>query len=177
VTNITSQEFRDRLKLTHVLIGIFLLIVLDILTDFLFKLPEVKLTFKTILGASNLIFMGYLVYFIWNKFDRDEAIKDGLNKEKQKAQADASRYQTKAIELSEKFDEYIARQFKKWQLSPSEKEIAHLLLEGRSSRQIAETRYTSERTIRNQCRFIYEKSGCGGRSELSAHFFNSFMKQ
>jgi DNA-binding CsgD family transcriptional regulator len=177
VTNITNQEFGDRLNLTYVLIGIFLLIVLDILTDFLFKIPEGKLIFKTILGGFNLILMGYLVYFIWNKFDRDNAIRDGLARDKMKAQADADRYESKAIELTEKFDDYIARQFKTWELSPSEKEIAHLLLVGKSSKQIAETRYTSERTIRNQCRFIYEKSGCGGRSELSAFFFNTFMNQ
>ncbi|MBT7611143.1 MAG: helix-turn-helix transcriptional regulator [Bacteriovoracaceae bacterium] len=177
MTNITSQEFGDRLKLTYVIIGIFLLIVLDVLTDFLFKIPESKLIFKAILAGGNLIFMGYLVYFIWNKFDRDDAIKHGLTRAKLKAQADADRYESKAIELTDRFEDFIARQFKNWELSPSEKEIAHLLLVGKSSKEIAQTRYTSERTIRNQCRFIYEKSGCGGRSELSAFFFNTFIKQ
>jgi DNA-binding CsgD family transcriptional regulator len=176
VTNVTSQGFGDRLKLTYALIAIFLFVVLDILTDFLFEIPEGKLVFKTFLGTANLLCMGYLVYFIWNKFERDQSIKTGLDRAHEKVKVAPGHFSTKAINLTNQFDDYIAKEFSEWQLSPSEREIAYQLLEGKSSKQIANLRCSSERTIRNQCRFIYEKSGCSGRSELSAHFFNSYMR-
>ena len=176
VTNITDQEFGDRLKVTYVLVGIFLLIVLDILTNFLFKIPEPKLIFKTMLASANLLLMGYLVYFVWNKFNEDDAIKSDLTLAREQAQANAHRFEEKASQLTDKFDEYISHKFDAWQLSPSEKEVAFFLLSGKSSKQIAEQRFTSERTIRNQCGFIYDKSGCAGRNEFAAYFFKSFVK-
>ena len=64
----------------------------------------------------------------------------------------------------------LEEQFKDWTLSKSEAEVAEALLEGMSLKEIASKRFTSEKTIRNQCRNIYAKSGTTGRHELAAYF-------
>lgn len=66
-------------------------------------------------------------------------------------------------------------QFVKWELSPSESEIALLLIKGLSMKEIAEARQVKEKTIRQQAPSVYSKSGCAGRHELVAHFIEDLM--
>ena len=69
----------------------------------------------------------------------------------------------------------IEAQFKAWQLSPAEIDIAGLMLKGASLKEIALARDTSEATIRQQAQSIYRKSGLSGRAELSAYFLESLF--
>lgn len=69
----------------------------------------------------------------------------------------------------------VEAQLKKWALSPSEVEIAFLLLKGLSNKEIAEIRKTSESTVRLQCSAIYKKSALGSRSELAAFFMEDML--
>ena len=73
------------------------------------------------------------------------------------------------------FKKYIDGQFELWGLSKSEREIGFMLLQGYSLKKIASMRFTSERTIRNQARSVYEKSELGGRHELSAFFLGKLL--
>ncbi len=181
MTNITKQAFGDRLTVTYLLVGIFLLIVLNILTDFLFELKGFKLFVKLAFSCGHLLLMGYLVYFIWNKFSEEEAISSDSGAAQKKIETKGDLRTGQRTEVKEEkvpnpqASQLVLLQLNQWGLSPSEKEIALYLLAGKSSKQIAEARFTSERTIRNQCGFIYGKSGCAGRSEFSAYFFNHFL--
>ncbi len=67
------------------------------------------------------------------------------------------------------------RQFDRWGLSPSEKEVALLLIKGLSMREIATLRDVREKTIRQQATGIYAKSGYAGRHELAAHFVEDLL--
>jgi DNA-binding CsgD family transcriptional regulator len=60
--------------------------------------------------------------------------------------------------------------FAAWGLTPVEREIASLLLAGRSHKQIAFATGRSERTVRQHAVAIYQKSGLAGRAELAAAF-------
>jgi DNA-binding NarL/FixJ family response regulator len=73
------------------------------------------------------------------------------------------------------FSKVIQWQFKQWQLSPSESDVALLLLKGLSFKEIAEARATHVKTVRKQASSIYEKSGLTGRHELSAWFFEDML--
>ena len=66
-------------------------------------------------------------------------------------------------------------QFVQWGLSPSESEIALLLIKGLSMKEIAEARQVKEKTIRQQATSVYAKSGYAGRHELAAHFIEDLM--
>lgn len=69
----------------------------------------------------------------------------------------------------------IDAQLARWSLSPSEKEVALLILKGLSLREIAELHNTAEKTVRAQSVAIYSKSGLAGRSELAAFFLEDLL--
>lgn len=64
----------------------------------------------------------------------------------------------------------ITQQFRNWDLSIAEIEIAWMILKGLQFKEIAGARGTSERTVRQQAQGVYAKSGLGGRAEFSAYF-------
>ena len=69
----------------------------------------------------------------------------------------------------------INKQFNTWQLTKAEAQVGLFLLKGLSHKEIAQIRQTSERTIREQSRALYRKSGLSGRSELSAYFLEDLL--
>jgi DNA-binding CsgD family transcriptional regulator len=64
----------------------------------------------------------------------------------------------------------IDERFAVWGLTAAEREVALLLLKGRSHKEIAYTTGRSERTVRQHAVSVYQKSGLAGRAELSAFF-------
>tara|TARA_B110000259_G_scaffold38010_1_gene43220 strand:- start:8597 stop:8890 length:294 start_codon:yes stop_codon:yes gene_type:complete len=66
------------------------------------------------------------------------------------------------------------KQFDRWKMTQAEIQVGMLMLKGLSHQEIADVRATSERTIREQARAVYRKSGLTGRSELSAFFQKIF---
>ena len=71
----------------------------------------------------------------------------------------------------------IQRQLADWGLTPAEQEIGLLLLKGFSHKEIARLRRTSEMTVRQQATAVYQKSGLGGRAELSAFFLDELLPE
>lgn len=69
----------------------------------------------------------------------------------------------------------VDRQFGHWNLTPTEREVAMLLLQGHGHKQIAARTGRSERTVRQHAVAVYEKSGLGGRAELAAFFLDGLM--
>lgn len=69
----------------------------------------------------------------------------------------------------------IEEQFRRWQLTPTEKEVALLLLKGLSLKEIAGVRSSSERTVRQHSLMVYQKSGLRGRAELAAFFLEDLL--
>lgn len=91
------------------------------------------------------------------------------------AMEQADQWREENRELMEGLGSAIARQFRRWELTAAETEIGLLLLKGLSHKEIAALRNTSERTVREQSRSVYRKSGLQGRAELSAFFLESIM--
>lgn len=69
----------------------------------------------------------------------------------------------------------IDQQLTTWGLTPSEREVAFLLLKGMSLKEIATIRGTTEKTARVQSMAVYAKSGLAGRSELAAFFLEDLL--
>jgi DNA-binding CsgD family transcriptional regulator len=89
--------------------------------------------------------------------------------------ADLVHWRAEAQELLLGLGEAIDRQFERWGLSPAEGEVALLLLKGLSLKEVAETRTTSERTVRQQALAVYRKAGLAGRAELAAFFLEDLL--
>jgi len=83
--------------------------------------------------------------------------------------------QDKTARLSGELLAAMQRQFSEWELSPSESEVALLLVKGLSMKEISQVREVKERTIRQQATSIYAKSACAGRHELAARFIEDLM--
>lgn len=98
-----------------------------------------------------------------------------LSQALQEARKDARRWQAENRSLVQGLSEAISRQFAVWGLSDAEAEIGLLLLKGLSLQEIADLRETSERTVREQARSVYRKSGLGGRNALSAYFLEDLL--
>ena len=88
---------------------------------------------------------------------------------------DAERWRQESRELLQGLGAAIEHQFERWELTGAESEVALLLLKGLSHKEIAALRNTSERTVREQSRSVYRKSGLAGRSSLSAFFLEDLL--
>lgn len=84
---------------------------------------------------------------------------------------------SKTARLAGELLSVMQEQFLQWDLSPSERDIALLLIKGLSMREIADARNVKEKTIRAQATSIYAKAGCTGRHELAAHFIEDLMSE
>lgn len=73
------------------------------------------------------------------------------------------------------FMDFIQTHFKKWGFTKAESEIGILILRGKSLRDIAEVRGTSETTTRQQALSLYKKASVDGRHQLSAFFLEHFI--
>lgn len=81
----------------------------------------------------------------------------------------------KTARLSGELFKVMNKQFTEWELSPSENEVALLLIKGMSMKEISDIRHVKEKTVRQQATQIYAKSGYAGRHELAAHFIEDLM--
>lgn len=108
------------------------------------------------------------IVVMWRQLDRTRS-------ELAAAQVEAAQWRKESAELLAGLGAAIERQFERWQLSVAEKDVALLLLKGLSHKEIAIARETSERTVREQGRAVYRKSGLGGRSALSAFFLEDLL--
>ncbi|WP_417468992.1 helix-turn-helix transcriptional regulator [Maricaulis sp.] len=91
------------------------------------------------------------------------------------ARAEARRWQDENRALVRGLGAAIVEQFDRWAFTPAESDIGLCLLKGFSHTEIAALRGTSERTVREQARTIYRKSGLSGRTELSAFFLEDLL--
>lgn len=78
-------------------------------------------------------------------------------------------------EARHQYSQVIRSQFEDWRLTPSEQEVALLLLKGLSLREIAEVRESRGKTVRQHASAVYKKSGLNGRHGFAAWFFEDFL--
>lgn len=175
MANVTKSYYQEKLTLTYLLTSIFLLILTDITFYFLEGHPLKDMIFDLFLEATLLILVLFTANYVWKKFTSEKETKESIELDLKQTKLLANIWEKKSKHFVDEFQAHVTAQFTEWNLSKSEKEIAILVLQGKSSKKISTTRFTSERTIRNQCRSIYEKSGLGGKSELSAYFLNELM--
>lgn len=72
-------------------------------------------------------------------------------------------------EMAEVIDNF----FNEWGLTPSERDVALMVLKGIDNDSIAQMRGTAKGTVRAQCTAIYSKAGVDGRAQL----FSVFMEE
>ena len=135
------------------------------LRDLLFELLDITPIVLTSIGVVLLI-------RVTNRH-RDDQLK--LIRDLELARIQGQRWRTESRALLNGLGEAINAQFSRWNLTDAEREVALLLLKGLSHKEVATIRAVSERTIREQARSIYAKSGLPGRAGLSAFFLEDLL--
>lgn len=74
------------------------------------------------------------------------------------------------------FQELMDEKFTSWELTPAERDVALFSIKGLSMSEIAETRHTSEGTVKAQANAIYRKAGVTGRPQLLSLFLDDLMQ-
>ena len=105
---------------------------------------------------------------MWRQLDRTRIDLAG-------ARVEAEHWKQESRELLRGLGVAIEHQFARWNLTQAESEVGLLLLKGLGHKEIAAIRETSERTVREQARSLYRKSGLSGRSALSAFFLEDLL--
>ena len=91
------------------------------------------------------------------------------------ARADADHWRAEAASVLPALGAAIHRQFERWGLTADEQLVALMLLNGLSSKEIADRRKTSVDAVRQQSLAIYRKGGVAGRAALSAFFLQDLL--
>lgn len=91
------------------------------------------------------------------------------------ARVQGQRWRSEARSFLDGLGAAIETQFSRWNLTEAEREVALLLLKGLSTKEIAQVRNVSERTVREQARAVYSKAGLTGRTALSAFFLEDLL--
>jgi DNA-binding CsgD family transcriptional regulator len=105
-----------------------------------------------------------IILVLYREIDRLREVKGKLVEER-----------SRAARLSGELLDFMQSQFARWGLSPSESDVALLLIRGLSMKEIARARQVKEKTVRQQAASVYAKSGYAGRHELVAHFIEDLM--
>lgn len=171
----SKKLFSEKLKITYLLSAALFLIVLDEFVDQVGGFTKRELFFDILLEVPTFTILIYTLHYVWNKFLAEKQDKEKLQLDLEQTKTMAQEWEMKSKDFPIYFESYINHQFHEWNLSKSEAEVAWLILKGKSSKEIAAERFTSDRTIRNQSLSLYEKSQCKGRNELCGYFIQRIL--
>lgn len=161
---------RDKV-IAAILVVIMCLNFFDVLTDISLGVPVWHIFTESLIVLVSGIGAVFLIQDI-------RARTSNISKLKQALLISDDKFRDISDEMKSARHEYSAiihSQFKQWSLTPSEQEVAMLLLKGLSFKEISGVRNTKEKTVRQQASFIYSKANIEGRHELAAWFLEDFM--
>jgi len=127
--------------------------------------------FETLMIAGALLMVTTLWLGWWRSAHSTMSLSASL--EAQRLERDAWKASAEAV--LEGLGRAIDAQFTSWALTPTEREVALMLLKGYGHKEIAGLTGRSERTVRQHAGVVYEKAGIAGRAELAAFFLNDLM--
>ena len=161
---------RDKLIAT-ILLVIMSLNFFDVFTDITLGVPIWHILSESIIVLVSGIGALFLIKDIRTR-------TTNLTKLKQALLISDDKLRNISEEMKNARHEYsavIQNQFLQWALTPSEREVAMLLLKGLSFKEISAVRNTKEKTVRQQASTIYSKANVEGRHEFAAWFLEDFM--
>ncbi len=158
-----------------VLILMLLTVIIINTADFLKDITQGDEWLHIVLEIITVFLSIWGIIMLIRSIKRRSSEIEVLNQRVEKAQDDLELSRSKLKEIGREYSKYIHKQFDAWGLTPSEKEVALILLKGLSFKEIAEVRNTKEKTVRQQASTIYNKSNTSGRHELAAWFFEDML--
>lgn len=173
---INARKQDDRKQLSQWAVAIFAIIIMLIAADiwgdyqdgiaWRHVIVEMMILVVALVGV---VYFGGLYYLV------TQSKIDVLARDLNVANGQAQHWREANRDLIAGLSKQIFKQFNAWQLTQAEMQVGILMLKGLSHQEIAVVRATSERTVRDQARAVYRKSGVAGRSELSAFFLEDLL--
>ena len=158
------------------LIALLSVVTVLTLTDFYIDYRDGEDAFHLLVEglviATSIFGIAYLTYELF-KHKKELA---RLGEQLRDTKKDLSESRAHLRKAGQQYTQAIQQQFATWALTPSERDVATLLLKGLSFEEIAGVRQTKEKTVRQQATAIYRKAGLNGRHEFAAWFFEDFMQ-
>ena len=170
------------LRLVPLLALVLALVVIGGTTDLVLDAPEswwsLHVAFEVVIIALSLG-VAVLLWRGWWRTARDlgrtsQALA-ATRRSLAAREAEQEAWRRRAEAERAGFARAIDAQFAAWGLTPTEREVAFLLLQGHGHKQIAARTGRSERTVRQHAVSVYEKSGIDGRAELAAFFLQDLL--
>lgn len=171
MTDVVGGEGRTA-QLAIVVLGLVLaLLVVDLVSDAGERVGTAHLVLESVALVVSAVGVGALVARL-RRLDREQR---RLARRLAASEGEAEHWRREAAEVALGLRSAIERQFDRWNLTRAERQIALLLLQGLSHKQIAGCREASERTVRQQAHMLYRKAGMAGRADLAAFFLQDLF--
>lgn len=176
MANEDGDEDALDLQRARVAMIVILIVVAGLgITDLVLDAPTQWLTAHVLLELTLVgISLGGLAYLGW-RWKEAEGSLARTRVALRARSAEAAEWQRKAEGALQGLGRAIDEQFTAWELTPAEREVAVLLLQGHGHKQIAFRTQRSERTVRQHAVAVYAKSGLAGRAELAAYFLEGIV--
>jgi DNA-binding CsgD family transcriptional regulator len=158
-----------------VLAGVLLAIVVGGAIDLMLDAPTHWLSGHA-LYELGLIAGGLVgALWLWLNWKRAAERAGSLQRALGERQAERDAWRARAAVALQGLARAVSEQFREWELTPAEREVALLLLKGQSHKEIGAATGRSERTVRQHAVALYHKAGVGGRAELAAFFLGDLV--
>ena len=137
--------------------------------------PETWLSFHVVFETTMIAGALVMATTLWLGWWRSAHLAAELRASLDKQGVERDAWKASAKVALDGLGRAIDAQFKSWHLTPTEREIALMLLKGYGHKEIAALTARSERTVRQHASVVYDKAGIAGRAELAAYFLNDLM--
>ena len=169
-------------RLIPLLVGVLALVVVGGVTDLVLDRPRTLWSVHVLVELTIILVSLTFAVVLWRGWWRaardladTRATLAATRRSLAERQVERDAWRRSAEAAVAGFGRAVDAQFAAWQLTPTEREVAFLLLQGHGHKQIAARTGRSERTVRQHAVSVYEKSGLGGRAELAAFFLQDLM--
>ncbi len=177
--NLFDDEGTEARRVPLAVAGILLMVAVGGGVDLAFDKPDQWLSahvlFELGLMTMSLSFALYLWRGWWTATKSLQETRRSMRSARATLQAERDHWRASAQAALAGLGVAIDRQFDAWKLTPTEREVALLLLKGYGHKQIAGTTQRGERTVRQHAVAVYQKSGLAGRAELAAFFLEDLL--
>lgn len=150
--------------------GILLLVAIGFAVDLVLDRPSSWLSLHVMVEVTLMLVSLTFSIILWSALRKTTRQLQVVEGRLAASAAERDAWKQSAQAALAGFSSALDAQFTRWTLTPAEREVAMLLLQGLGHKQIAARTGRSERTVRQHAVSVYQKSGLGGRAELAAFF-------
>jgi DNA-binding CsgD family transcriptional regulator len=172
VSNVADEELEEFVvPFSPVVVpGILLLVAIGFAVDLVLDRPSTWLSLHVMVEVTLMLVSLTFSVILWRALQKTTRQLQMVEGRLAASAAERDAWKKSADAALAGFSAAVDAQFAHWSLTPAEREVALLLLQGLGHKQIAARTARSERTVRQHAVSIYQKSGLGGRAELAAFF-------